>query len=277
MSIMSLKHIGKQPLKFSFECYLCDLRGLPSDVSQVAVSWERAGKQLAVSKAAATQTTGSEERTAMMDETLRVGATLYRSSRRAVFDAKPTLIRVLDVSGGPYAASVVLGSADFDLAEHAELNANAPARSIQLRLPRAAFRRGDAKPDMTILIQMTIASRWLQSASGTDGLSAGDTTPRDSSSEPTLSDASGSLPSSSALTHEALQALDASHPPRAAAVAAAIDSGVTQRRYARYRSLAACTARARLPSLMCCRCVAALPPRHGTFVVVSRARTHSYL
>lgn len=199
----ALKHVGKQPLKFSFEAYICDVRGLPNDVSQVAISWERGGKQTATTRTVITQTTGAEERTAMLDETLRLQCTLYRSARRATFDAKPTLIRVLDMSGGPYATPAVLGTADFELSEHADLNADSPAKSKQLRLPRALLRRGDGTADMLITLQMTIQSRWLQGESS------------DEREYPKLdgggsSNASGSA-ASSALTHEALQALDASH------------------------------------------------------------------
>lgn len=37
----ALKHLGKQPLAFVFDAYVCDVRGLPSDVSSIAISWER--------------------------------------------------------------------------------------------------------------------------------------------------------------------------------------------------------------------------------------------
>ena len=234
----ALKHVGKQPLKFEYDLYVCDVRGLPSDVSKVAVSWDRGGKQQTASRHVSTQTTGSDERTAMIDETLRQSATLYRSSKRATFDAKPSAIRILDVSGGPYAPPTVLGLADFDLAEHADLNADAPPRSKQLHLPRLSFRRDDANPDMQILIQMTVTSRWLQnpadsaaasSASGRASAGGGGVYPgvRETTNHSSAgSDASsshgggGSSMASSALTHDALQQFEASHgragPPSAA-------------------------------------------------------------
>ena len=185
-----LAHIGKQPLKFSFEVYLCDVRGLPIDAMQVMVAWERSGKTEARSRTVSTQPSGSEERTAMVDENLRSTATLYRSARRATFDPKPSTISVLEMN--TQGAPVVLGSVEVDLADHADLNAEAPARSKQLRIPRTV-RRGNAESSMTI--QMTISSRWLQT----------ETLPHDdATSDGTRSEGS------SALTHEALQALDAS-------------------------------------------------------------------
>lgn len=161
----ALKHFNKQPLKFSFEVYLCDLRGLPSDVGEVCVSWEKASnaKDSVVSRSTPTQTTGSKERTAMIDETLRLQATLYRGKRSDALDSKLTTIRVLDVSSGQYAPPTVLAQAEFDLAEHANLSAEAPAKSIKLSMPRTSLRRGDAAGDDMMLIQMTISSRWLQS------------------------------------------------------------------------------------------------------------------
>jgi len=126
----------------------------------------------------------------MVDENLRSNATLYRSARRATFDPKPSTISVLEMS--TQGAPVMLGSVEVDLADHADLNAEAPARSKQLRIPRIV-RRGDAESSMTI--QMTISSRWLQT----------ETLPHDdATSDGTRSEGS------SALTHEALQALDAS-------------------------------------------------------------------
>ena len=100
----------------------------------------------------------------MLDETLRMHATLYRSARRATFDSKPTLIRVLDHSGGPYSPPTVLGSADFDLSEHAEhfMNADSPPRNKTLRLPRALVRRGDPQGDALITLQLSIRATWLQ-------------------------------------------------------------------------------------------------------------------
>lgn len=149
----------------------------------------------------------------MLDETLRNPATLYRSARRAIFDPKPTIIRVLDMSGGPYATPTVLGTADFDLAEHAELTSGAAPKSKQLRLPRVV-RRGDPKPDASILVQMSITSRWVQGASGAsdstrESASAccGEQTNALDAAESTASGASSSL-ASSALTHEALQAFE---------------------------------------------------------------------
>jgi len=214
-----LKHVGKQPLKFSLEAYICDVRGLPSDCSEVALSWERGGKQTVATRTVPTQTTGSEERTAMIDDTLRMQCTLYRSARRATFDPKPTLLRVLDMSGGPYVSPTVLGTADFELSEHADLNADSPAKSKQLRLPRAMLRRGDGSADAMLTLQMTIKSQWMQ------GEGSGEQSSRDSGSAyPKLdgsggsSNASGSA-ASSALTHEALQALEAVHSAAPASVA----------------------------------------------------------
>jgi hypothetical protein len=119
---------------------------------------------------------------------------------------------VLDVSGGPYAPPVVLGTADFDLAEHADLDASAPARSKQLRLPRAALRRGDAHADTFILIQMTITSRWQRGdAAGGDESAEG---VGDASTASGTSSSGASSLTSTALTHETLQAFDASQPQR---------------------------------------------------------------
>ena len=212
----AFKHVGKQPLKFVFEAYVADVRGLPNDVSQVAIVWERGGKAstMVTSSTVATQTTGSEERTAMLDETLRMPATLYRSSRRASFDAKPTLIRVLDMSGVPFTTPSTLGTADFELSDHADLNMDSPARTKQLKLPRALLRRGDAKGDMIITLQMTIRSRWIQHEGAEGGGAAKELPERpelpSACAASTASDASSSAASSS-LTHAALQALEASH------------------------------------------------------------------
>ena len=227
-SFSALKHVGKQPLKFEYDLYVCDVRGLPSDVSKVAVSWDRGGGKQQTAHVA-TQTTGSNERTAMIDETLRQSATLYRSSKRATFDAKPSAIRILDVSGGPYAPPTVLGAADFDLSEHADLNADAPPRQKGLHLPRLSFRRDDLNPDMQILIQMTVTSRWLQNpaehaagSSGSGGVYPGMRDPPHSSAASDASSSHGASSSmaSSALTHDALQQFEASHgragPPSAA-------------------------------------------------------------
>lgn len=218
----ALKHIGKQPLKFSFEAYVCDVRGLPHDVSQVSIAWERGGKQQSrqATRAVPTQVdASSEERTAMVDDTLRMPATLYRSTRRATFDAKPSVLRVLDLSGGPYAPPTVLGTADFDLAEQADLNADSPAKSKTLKLPRAIIRRGDGASDAIITLQITIRSRWVQ-ADGASGASNDEMAdlpgaPSAASEYPSLhvapSIASGASSSaaSSALTIDALQAFDA--------------------------------------------------------------------
>ena len=212
----AFKHVGKQPLKFVFEAYIADVRGLPNDVSQVAIAWERGGKAstMVTSSTVATQTTGSEERTAMLDETLRMPATLYRSSKRASFDAKPTLIRVLDMSGVPFTTPSTLGTADFELSDHADLNVDSPARTKQLKLPRALLRRGDAKGDAIITLQMTIRSRWVQHE---DEAKEGPGRPEFPSvcAASTASDASSSAASSS-LTHAALQQLEASNQSAAA-------------------------------------------------------------
>ena len=109
----ALAHIGKQQLKFTFELYICDIRGLPEDVSQVALSWERNGKPLATSATCVTQTTGGAERTAMVDEKINISATLFRNAKRAHIDPKLSLLRVLDMSGGPYVTPGVLGTADL--------------------------------------------------------------------------------------------------------------------------------------------------------------------
>jgi hypothetical protein len=197
-----LTHLGKQPLKFTFELYICDVRGLPADVSQVSILWDRSGKTLSKSSTAVTQATGSAERYACVDEKLRTTATLYRNSRKATFDGKPSTITVLDMSGGPYSAPTPLGSADFDMADHAELDAQAAPRSKQLRVPRVV-RRGDTA-DLDITIQLSISSQWHQ------GGGAGEAPSRESTMDDGTTSAGGTS-ASSALTHEALQALDAAN------------------------------------------------------------------
>ena len=219
----SLTRIGKQPLKFSFEVYVCDVRGLPNDVRELAILWERSGKTSARTDNVATTSAGSSERTAMVVAKLRSAATLYRSARRATFDAKPSTIAVVDATSGVSSAQAVLGIADFDLAEHAELNADAPARSLQLRVPRAV-RRGDAQPEMQLTIQVQVKSVWYQ------GDASASAREDDEMSAAGASSSAGSL-ASSALTHEALQALEASQ--RGAALPA---KGVAKRAFSFERS-----------------------------------------
>ena len=162
----ALKHIGKQPLHFTFDAYFCDVRGVPLDSSQVAISWERGnGKMSVTSDGRHTEPTGSEDKMATIDTTLSMPATLYRSARRCVYDAKPTIIRVLDLSGGPYATPTVLGTVDFDLSLEVDLNEDSPARSKQVQVPRALPRKGEARRDSGsghnfMTIQMTIKSIW---------------------------------------------------------------------------------------------------------------------
>ena len=96
-----LAHMGKQPLKFTFEMYVCDVRGLPNDVGQISLSWERNGKPVAQSAPVATELTGEAERLAKVDEKLRVTVTLYRNSKRATFESKPSILKLLDMSAGP--------------------------------------------------------------------------------------------------------------------------------------------------------------------------------
>ena len=240
----AFKHVGKTALKFQFEAYICDIRGLPSDVSEVSVSWDKSAKEQVVTGTVLTQTTGSDERTAMLDETVRMPATLYRSKKSEMFDPKRTTLRVLDVSGGPYAPPNILAQADFDLADHATLTADAPAKSVKLKLPRASLRSGEAS-DM-VLIQMTITARWLQSSAdeapsplplprggaGRDlpGLTSAQPYPsalalaeRSSLASSAASDGASSSHASDAPTHEAL-------PARALAPAAApASSGIGYR------------------------------------------------
>jgi len=202
-TMRSLTRIGKQPLKFSFEVYVCDVRGLPGDIGTISVVWERSGKTSSKSSVVVTSIlAGSAERTAMVDEKLTTTATLYRSARRATFDAKPSTLSIID--GGTQA---MLCSTDFDLAEFAELNAEVPARSKQVRMSRAV-RRGDAQATATdITVQMTIKSHWHQLGDAAPSLREEDDSFAADATESTPSERSLA---SSALTHEALQALEAS-------------------------------------------------------------------
>lgn len=195
-----LHHIGKQVLKFTFELHLCDVRGLPEGVGAISVNWERGGHVIR-SKAVTTSTT---EHLAMLDAKLRSTATLYRSARRAVFDAKPSTIKVVDASSGqPQTAASVIGTAEFDLAEHANLEVGAPSKVMQLQLHG---RHG------ALLLQFTISSVWLDSLEGpaaypSDAPDSCSETSNDQRSEHG-SDTSGSM-ASAALTHEALLAFEA--------------------------------------------------------------------
>ena len=95
-----------------------------------------------------------------------------------------------------------------DLAEHADLNTDAPPCSKQLRMPR---RHGE-DPSVQLTIQLTVSSMWHQPGMG--GASDGDGSCRyssaiDAEASPTAGGSSSSH-ASSALTHEALQALEAS-------------------------------------------------------------------
>jgi len=199
----SLTRIGKQPLKFTFEVYVRDVRGLPSDAELVAILWERSGKTSAKSATVATESLGggSSERSATFDEKLCTSATLFRSAKRATIDAKPSTFSVIDMRG------MILGSAEFDLAEFAELNTDVPARSKQLFCMSRASKRGGG-PEVQLTIQMTISSHWHQLGDAAPSLrDDDDANAADVNSDGTPSDRSLA---SSALTHEALQALEAS-------------------------------------------------------------------
>jgi hypothetical protein len=113
-----LSRMGKQPLKFTFEVYVCDVRGLPSSTGSIVVVWERgAGKASARSSSAQTELVpGSIERCAMVNGKLRTMATLYRSAKRATFDQKLTTFNLIDAS-----TLTVIATTEFDLAEYAEL------------------------------------------------------------------------------------------------------------------------------------------------------------
>ena len=133
------------------------VRGLPNDVSQVALSWERGGKMSVASDGRHTEPTGGDDKMATIDTTLSMPATLYRSARRCVYDAKPTIIRVLDLSGGPYATPTVLGTVDFDLSSEVELNEDSPARSKQLQRTAVTCRGLKSSP----MRSRAECSRWM--------------------------------------------------------------------------------------------------------------------
>ena len=218
-----LAHVGKQPLKFDFNVYLCDVRGLPKGAHLVAIRWDR-GKHVAQTTPVRSEGTGSgAERVALVDEKLYTTATLYRSAKRAAFDAKPSVITVIDMSAAEFGGTpVVLGQAELDLAALADLNAEAPAVQRQLRIPR---RRGhdEASDDLhpQMLLQMSIGSRWVNGVAGAEAGEA--TASHDGSTHgasssvmtdddrlETTSDSSGKA--SSALTHDALLAHDTGTP-----------------------------------------------------------------
>ena len=94
-----LAHVGKNKLRVTFEIYVCDVRGLPSHVRQISIVWGRSSRaDEAQSSTVGTSDMGSSEAAAMVNEKLHMTATLYRSARRATFDAKPSTVTVLDAS-----------------------------------------------------------------------------------------------------------------------------------------------------------------------------------
>jgi hypothetical protein len=190
-----LSRMGKQPLKFTFEVYVCDVRGLPSSTGSIVVVWERgAGKASARSSSAQTELVpGSIERCAMVNGKLRTMATLYRSAKRATFDQKLTTFNLIDAS-----TLTVIATTEFDLAEYAELDAEKPAKPVLL-MPRLV--RKDSPSNMQITVQMTIKSHWHHQG--------GDAAPSFREDQD-AADGGRSQGTTSAPTHEALQALEAS-------------------------------------------------------------------
>lgn len=201
MRLVKLHHIGKQVLKFNFELHLCDVRGLPEGVSAVSIHWERGG-HVVRSRVVATSV---RERLAMLDVKLRSTATLYRSAKRAAFDAKPSMIKVIDeTSGSTHSPTSVLGVAEFDLAEHANLDTSAPPKVMQLPI--------HGKSNM--LLQFSLISLWLESPESAYGWSQPDITDNSSVGSNDKSDHGSDTSSSmasAALTHEALLAFEAQH------------------------------------------------------------------
>ena len=204
-------HVGKSPLKFTIEMYVCDIRGLPADADAIAISWERGGKVHATSKMTATSKAEGNERMAMVDDKLRMEATLYRSSKRAAFDSKQSLIRILDVST---ASPAVLATAEFELADQVDLEPRSAPRSKQLRMPRVV-RRGDRAAEITVQLSLSSVRHAAGAGADADGADAigsilGGAYPA-LETAPSVASASTSSMASTALTHEALAALEASH------------------------------------------------------------------
>ena len=191
-AMKGFSRMGKQPLKFTFEVYVCDVRGLPSSTGSIVVVWERgAGKASARSTSAQTELVpGSIERCAMVNGKLRTMATLYRSAKRATFDQKLTTFNLIDAS-----TLTVIATTEFDLAEYAELDAEKPAKPVLL-MPRLI--RKDLPSNMQITVQMTIKSHWHQ----------GDAVPSFREDQDAVD--GGCSQGTPSAPNEALQALDAS-------------------------------------------------------------------
>ena len=133
-----------------------------ADADAIAISWERGGKVHATSKMTATSKAEGNECMAMVDDKLRMEATLYRSSKRAAFDSKQSLIRILDVST---ASPAVLATAEFELADQVDLEPRSAPRSKQLRMPRVV-RRGDRAAEITV--QLSLSSVRHAAGAGVD-------------------------------------------------------------------------------------------------------------
>ena len=146
-------HKGKDVLKFNFELHLCDVRGIPERVGSVCVHWEQGG-QVIQSQAA---TTSATEQLATLDTKLRSTVTLYRSAKRTVFAAKPSIIKVVNTA----LPQTVIAMAEFDLAQHANLEAGAAATVIQLQLHGTG---GEL-----LILQFSVSSVWLDKPSCSKG------------------------------------------------------------------------------------------------------------
>ena len=202
-TMKSLKRVGKQPQKYVFTLNICDVRGLPADCGTVALSWQR-GERTVHSPSVTAQGSGSE-RGARIDAKLTQLATLYARNDR--FDTKPSTLRVVrhDASGKP----TELGHAELDLAEYVPSQENGSGQPEQVRQILMTPPKGSGLTEQC-LVQLSVAAQTMAAATdaamseGTPS-EAGDATGGAGGGI----DGASSRKGASALTHEALVALEA--------------------------------------------------------------------
>ena len=200
----SLKRVGKQPTKYVFTLNICDVRGLPVDCGTVALSWQR-GERTVHSPSVTAQGSGSE-RGARINAKLTQLATLYVRNDR--FDPKPSTLRVVrhDASGKP----TVVGNAELDLAEHVPSLEHGSEQPAQVRQILMTPPKGSGHTEQC-LVQLSVAAQTMAAATGDAAMSEG--TPSEAGDATAGAgggaDSAGSRKAASALTHEALVALEA--------------------------------------------------------------------